>query len=121
MYDAGEAEKGVIKPEFNRSVLIDFKGVKIISDAGVLMLMEVDERFDANHARLKMGVLAYNLLHMIRIFYLYGEEVRRSIEWPIRRLIKVGAKIAYHGRRWNGHITSVIPLAHHYRAVLGYG
>lgn len=33
--------------------------------------------FDANHARLKMGVLAYNLLHMIREFYLFGEEVRR--------------------------------------------
>ena len=78
-------------------------------------------RFDANHARLKMGVLAYNLLHMIRIFYLYGEEVRRSMEWLIRRLIKVGAKIAYHGRRWNVHIPSVFPLAHHYRAVLGYG
>jgi hypothetical protein len=78
-------------------------------------------RFDANHARLKMGVLAYNLLHMIRIFYLHGEEVRRSIEWLIRRLIKVGAKIAYHGRRWHIHVTSAFPLAHHYRAVLGYG
>lgn len=78
-------------------------------------------RFDANHARLKMGVVAYNLLHMIRQFYLYGEEVRRSMEWLIRRLIKVGAKIAYHSRRWNVHITSVFPLAHHYRAVLGYG
>jgi hypothetical protein len=68
-----------------------------------------------------LGVLAYNLLHMIRVFYLYGEEVRRSMEWLIRRLIKVGAKIAYHGRRWNVHITSVFPLVHHYRAVLGYG
>ena len=48
--------------------------------------------FDANHARLKMGVLAYNLLHLIREFYLVGEEVRRSMEWLIRRLIKVGAK-----------------------------
>jgi hypothetical protein len=43
------------------------------------------------------------------------------MEWFIRRLIKVGANIAYHGRRWNVHITSVFPLAHHYRAVLGYG
>jgi len=31
----------------------------------------------------------------------YGEEVRRSMEGLIRRLIKVGAKIAYHGRRRN--------------------
>jgi hypothetical protein len=37
-------------------------------------------RFEANEARLKMGVLAYNLLHMLRQFYVWGEEVRRSIE-----------------------------------------
>jgi hypothetical protein len=43
MHGYGETEKGVIKPEFNRSVLIDFKGAKITSDAGVLMLREVDE------------------------------------------------------------------------------
>jgi hypothetical protein len=46
MYDAGEAEKGAIRPEFNRSVQIDFKGAKITSDIGVLMLRKVDERFD---------------------------------------------------------------------------
>ena len=46
MYGCGEAQKGVIKHEFNRSVMIDFKGAKITSDAGVLMLREVDERFD---------------------------------------------------------------------------
>ena len=40
------AEKVVIKPDFNRSVQIDFKGAKLTSDAGVLMLREVDERFD---------------------------------------------------------------------------
>jgi hypothetical protein len=46
MYDAGEAENGAIRLEFNRSVQIDFKGAKITSNAGVLMLREVDERFD---------------------------------------------------------------------------
>jgi hypothetical protein len=30
------------------------------------------QRFEANHARLKVGVLAYNLLHMIRQFYSLG-------------------------------------------------
>ena len=78
-------------------------------------------RFEANRARLKMGVLAYNLLHMIRFLYLRGEEVRRSVEWIIRRLIKVGAKVTYHSRRWSVHVTSAFPLAHHYRAVLGHG
>jgi hypothetical protein len=50
------------------------------------------QRFDANQARLKMGVLAYNLLHMIQQFYVWGEEVKRSIDWLIKRLIKVGPR-----------------------------
>ncbi|MBU4232657.1 MAG: IS1380 family transposase [Proteobacteria bacterium] len=79
------------------------------------------QRFEANQARLKMGILAYNLLHMIRQFYVWGEEVRRSIDWLIKRLIKVGARISYHVRRWYVHVASAFPLAHHYRAVLAWG
>jgi len=67
-----------------------------------------------------MGVLAYNLLHMIRQFYVWGEEVKRSIDWLIKRLIKVGAKISYHARRWYVHVASAFPLAHHYRVVLAW-
>ncbi|MEJ2719170.1 MAG: IS1380 family transposase [Deltaproteobacteria bacterium] len=76
-------------------------------------------RFAANQARLLMGVLAYNLLHMLRQFYLLGEEVKRSMEWLIKRLIKVGAKVAYHGRRWQVHVASAFPLARYYQAGLG--
>jgi hypothetical protein len=76
-------------------------------------------RFAANQARLLMGVLAYNLLHMLRQFYLMGEEVKRSMEWLIKRLIKVGAKVAYHGRMWQVHVASAFPLAGYYRAVFG--
>ena len=79
------------------------------------------QRFEANQARLKMGLLAYNLLHMIRQFYVWGEEVKRSVEWLIKRLIKVGARISYHARRWYVHVASAFPLAHHYRAVLARG
>ena len=79
------------------------------------------QRFEANQARLKMGLLAYNLLHMIRQFYVWGEEVKRSVEWLIKRLIKVGARISYHARRWYVHVASAFPLAHHYRAVLTRG
>jgi hypothetical protein len=49
------------------------------------------QRFEANQARLPMGVLADNLLHMIRQFSVWGEKVKRSVEWLIKRLIKVGA------------------------------
>jgi len=76
-------------------------------------------RFVANEARLLMGVVAYNLLHMVRQFYLVAEEVKRSMEWLIKRLIKVGAKVAYHGRMWQVHVASAFPLARYYRAVFG--
>lgn len=56
-------------------------------------------RFTTDHARLLVGVLACNLFHMLWQFYLMGEEVKRSVEWLIKRLIKVGPTIAYHGRR----------------------
>jgi hypothetical protein len=79
------------------------------------------QRFEANQARLKMGVLAYNLLHMIRQFYVWDEEVKRSIDWLIKRLIKVGARVSYHARRWYVHVASAFPLSHHYRAVLAWG
>ena len=79
------------------------------------------QRFEANQARLQMGVLAYNLLHMIRQFYVWGEEVKRSMEWLIKRLIKVGARVSYHARRWYVHVASAFPLAHHYRSLLGWG
>ena len=79
------------------------------------------QRFEANQARLQMGVLAYNLLHMIRQFYVWGEEVKRSMDWLIKRLIKVGARISYHARRWYVHVASAFPLAHHYRALLAWG
>ena len=78
-------------------------------------------RFEANQARLKMGALAYNLLHMIREFHLKGEDVKRSIEWIIRRIIKAASRISYHGRRWWVHVASSFPLAHQYREVLGTG
>ena len=62
-----------------------------------------------------------SLMHMIRQFYVWGEEVKRSMEWLIKRLIKVGARVSYHARRWYVHVASAFPLSHHYRAVLAWG
>ena len=78
-------------------------------------------KFEANQARLKMGLLAYNLLQILREFYMKDEEVKRSIEWLIRRMVKVASRISYHGRYWWVHVASAFPLSHHYRAVLGHG
>jgi hypothetical protein len=75
------------------------------------------QRFAANQARLLRVVLVYSLLHTLRKFYLAGEEVKRLTEWLIKRLIKFGAKVAYHGRRWYVLIVSEFLFARHYRAV----
>lgn len=72
-----------------------------------------------NHAGLKTGVLAYNLLPLMREFYIKGGEVKGSMEWLIRRVGKTAAPVARHSRRWWVHVASAFPWTHHYRAVLG--
>jgi len=42
---SGEEQRETIRPEFNRSIMIDFQGAKITSDTGFLWLREIDERF----------------------------------------------------------------------------
>ncbi len=44
-----------------------------------------------------------------------------ALDWQIKRLIEVEARVSYHARRWYVHVTSAFPLAHHYRAVLARG
>ena len=72
-------------------------------------------RFAANQARLLVGCLAYNLLHMIRDTAFWGEKVKPSIDSIIRRLVKVGARVVYHARRWYVHVGTAYPLARHYQ------
>jgi hypothetical protein len=57
-----------------------------------------------------MGVLACNLLHVLRQWYLLGEDGKESMEWLTNRLIKVGAKVAYHGPTWQVRVASAPPL-----------
>ena len=44
-----------------------------------------------------------------------------SIDSIIRRLVKVGAKVVYHVRRWYVHIASAFSLARYYRILLVIG
>jgi hypothetical protein len=97
MLDSGESQKEVIRPDFNRAIMIDFQGANITSDVGFLLMREIDDRF-----------------------YVWGEEVKRSIDCLIKRLIKVGARVSYHARRWYVHVASAFPLARHYRAMLAW-
>ena len=68
-------------------------------------------RFVAYQARLLVGCLAYNLLHMIRDAAFWGQSVRPSIDSIVRRLVKVVARVVYHARGWYVHVASAFPLA----------
>jgi len=58
---------------------------------------------------------------MLRKFYIRGEGVRRSIVWLILRLIKVGARVSNHAKKWHVHVSTPFPLAHPYQDVFDSG
>ena len=66
-----------------------------------------------------MGALADNVLNVLRQFDLVGEGVKQSIEWLIKRLIKVRAKVLLHGRRWYVRVPSSLSLGPYRQAALG--
>jgi hypothetical protein len=43
MFRVGEGSQEAIRPDFNKSIFIDFAGAKITSDAGFLLMREVDK------------------------------------------------------------------------------
>jgi len=45
MLNSGESQKEVIRPDFNRTFMIDFHGATITSDVGFLLMREIDDRF----------------------------------------------------------------------------
>ena len=46
MLGYGGSQKKALRPNFDRSIMIDFRGAKISSNSGFLLLRETDERFD---------------------------------------------------------------------------
>jgi hypothetical protein len=45
VFGCGESQKEVIRPDFNRAIMIDFQGAQITSDVGFLLVPEIDDRF----------------------------------------------------------------------------
>jgi len=43
--DRGENRREVLRPDFNRSLMIDFHGARITADVGFLLVRQADERF----------------------------------------------------------------------------
>jgi hypothetical protein len=52
---------------------------------------------------------------MIRDTAFWGGRVKPFIDSIIRRLVKVGARVVYHARKWYVHIASAFSLARYYR------
>jgi hypothetical protein len=51
---------------------------------------------------------------MIRDAASRGESVKPSIVSIVRRLVKVGARVIYHARKWHVHVASAFSLARYY-------
>ena len=44
-----------------------------------------------------------------------------ALDWQIKRLIEVEARVSYHARRWYVHVASAFPLAHQLSGGAGLG
>ena len=55
-----------------------------------------------------------------RRFFYTGSDLDFQKVQCTKRLIKMGARVSYHARRWYAHVASAFPLSHHYRAVLAW-
>jgi hypothetical protein len=95
MLGNGEAQKEAIRPDFNRSIFIDFSGVKITSDAGFLLMREVDQRFSIIESGRSQLVDNRSASHK-----------KHTFEQMIRQRVY--------------QMASAFPLGYHYRAVLGW-
>jgi hypothetical protein len=66
MFRIGEGSEEAIRPDFNQSIFIDFAGAKITSDAGFLLMREVDQRFalmtQVSHPR--RGLISWKALEI---------------------------------------------------------
>lgn len=44
MSASGESSKGYLRPDFDRSIMMDFQGAKLSSDTGFILMRELDQR-----------------------------------------------------------------------------
>ncbi len=79
MHQDGERKNSSVIPSFNRTVRIDFRGAKISSDAGVLMLRGIDERFNIT------APFENEILGNEKGLAALDETLQRSIDVPLRK------------------------------------
>ena len=65
MCAVGDKHRGTIRPEFDRSISIDFRGAKITSDTGFLLMREMDQRFNLGDAGYRGRLVERGLRNVI--------------------------------------------------------
>jgi hypothetical protein len=85
---------------------------------GGIQVKMVDLRYQAQTWDRERRVVAKIEWHDGELFPRIGFIVTNS-RLTAGKVIKVGAKVAYHGRRWQVHVASAFPLARYYQAVFG--
>ena len=96
----GESKKDALRVNFDRKLKLEFHGMKVTSDAGLIAYREIDDVFGLtdNQVRLQLFALAYNLGNFLRRLAL----PKKIKDWSFRtlqtKLIKIGAKVVKRSR-----------------------
>ena len=78
MSGSGQEERETIRPEFDRSIMIDFQGAKITSDTGFLLLREIDEHSASRvQSRVNLRIPSRGFTAITLSFRWFGEECIR--------------------------------------------
>ena len=95
-HPTGESELDALRLDFNRRLMLQFRGSVVTSDAGWTRLS--CRTFAANAVRLQLHALAYNLGNFLRTLATPEPIKDWSLTSLKEKLIKIGAKVVSHGR-----------------------
>jgi Transposase DDE domain group 1 len=97
----GEAQDDILRPDFDRRVMLQFRGSVVTSDAGLFAYRELDDALGLTPraaVRLQLHALAYNLGNFLRTLATPDVIADWSLTRLREKLIKIGAKVVSHGR-----------------------